>query len=112
MKFKDKQCKDGLSKETLYCLDCKQSTCPKCPLHKIHNEHSLVNKYPYYICDDNLINENFDEINTILEINPEFLDTKKVKQELIQLVNTDIEILQNKLIEVKKIKIKRNRANI
>ena len=106
LKFKDKQCKDGLSKETLYCLDCKQSTCPKCPLHKIHNEHSLVNKYPYYICDDNLINENFDEINTILEINPEFLDTKKVKQELIQLVNTDIEILQNKLIEVKKSKLK------
>ena len=25
LKFKDKQCKDGLTKESLYCLDCKIS---------------------------------------------------------------------------------------
>ena len=106
LKFKDKQCKDGLNKETLYCFECKLSVCPKCPLYKIHNGHPLITKYPYYICDENLINENFEEINTILEINPEFLDTKKVKQELIQLVNNNIEILQNKIIEVKKSKLK------
>ena len=106
IKFKDKQCKDGLSKEALYCLECKLSTCPKCPLFKIHNGHSLIKKYPYYICDENLINENFEEINTILEINPDFLDTKKVKQEFISLVNTNIEMLQNKLIEVKNAKLK------
>ena len=106
LKFKDKQCKDGLNKETLYCFECKLSVCPKCPLYKIHNGHPLINKYPYYICDENLINENFEEINTILEINPEFLDTKHVKQELIQLVNNNIEILQNKIIEVKKSKLK------
>ena len=90
LKFKDKQCKDGLNKETLYCLECKLSVCPNCPLYKIHNGHPLINKYPYYICEESLINENFDEINTILEINPDFLDTKKVKQELIELVNTNI----------------------
>ena len=106
LKFKDKQCKDGLNKETLYCLECKLSVCPNCPLYKIHNGHPLINKYPYYICEESLINENFDEINTILEINPDFLDTKKVKQELIELVNTNIEILQNKIIEVKKSKLK------
>jgi hypothetical protein len=106
LKFKDKQCKDGLNKETLYCFECKLSVCPKCPLYKIHNGHPLITKYPYYICDENLINDNFEEINTILEINPEFLDTKKVKQELIQLVNNNIEILQNKIIEVKKSKLK------
>ena len=51
-------------------------------------------------------NESFNEINTILEINPEFLDSKKVKEELINLVNTNIEILQKKLIEVKNSKLK------
>ena len=106
IKFRDKQCKDGLNKETLYCLECKLSTCPKCPLFKIHNGHPLIIKYPYYICENTLINENFTELNTILELNPEFLDSKKVKEELINLVNTNIEILQKKLIEVKNSKLK------
>ena len=106
IKFRDKQCKDGLNKETLYCLECKLSTCPKCPLFKIHNGHPLIIKYPYYICENSLINENFTELNTILELNPEFLDSKKVKEELINLVNTNIEILQKKLIEVKNSKLK------
>ena len=78
LKFRDKQCKDGLTKETLYCLECKISTCPNCPLFKIHNGHPLVTKYPYYVCDDNLINENFKDIDTILKINPYFLNAKKV----------------------------------
>ena len=106
IKFRDKQCKDGLSKGTLYCLDCKLSICPKCPLYKIHNRHSLVKKYPYYICENKLINDNFNEVDTILEINPEFLDSKKVKEELKNLVNTNIEILKNKLNEVKNSKLK------
>ena len=106
IKFKEKQCKDGLSKETLYCIDCKLSTCPNCPNFKSHNGHNLVHKYPYYICKENLINDNFDEINTILQINPEFLDSLKVKEELKQLVNTNVEILLKKLKEVKAAKLK------
>ena len=42
IKFKDKQCKDGLSKETLYCLECKLSTCPNCTVFKIHNGLTLI----------------------------------------------------------------------
>ena len=106
IKFKDKQCKDGLSTETLYCLQCKLSTCSKCPNFNIHKDHPLVKKSPYYICEENLINEHFDEINLIIELNPEFLNTKKVKEELKNLVNNNIEVLQNKLIEVKKSKLK------
>ena len=96
IKFKDKQCKDGLSTETLYW----------CPNFNIHKDHPLVKKSPYYICEENLINEHFDEINLIIELNPEFLNTKKVKEELKNLVNNNIEVLQNKLIEVKKSKLK------
>ena len=106
IKFKDKQCKDGLSTETLYCLQCKLSTCSKCPNFNIHKDHPLVKKSPYYICEENLINEHFDEINLIIELNPEFLNTKKVKEELKNLVINNIEVLQNKLIEVKKSKLK------
>ena len=106
IKFKDKQCKDGLSTETLYCLQCKLSTCSKCPNFNIHKDHPLVKKSPYYICEENLINEHFDDINLIIELNPEFLNTKKVKEELKNLVNNNIEVLQNKLIEVKKSKLK------
>ena len=106
IKFKDKQCKDGLSTETLYCLQCKLSTCSKCPNFNIHKDHPLVKKSPYYLCEENLINEHFDEINLIIELNPEFLNTKKVKEELKNLVNNNIEVLQNKLIEVKKSKLK------
>ena len=106
IKFKDKQCKDGLSTETLYCLQCQLSTCSKCPNFNIHKDHPLVKKSPYYICEENLINEHFDDINLIIELNPEFLNTKKVKEELKNLVNNNIEVLQNKLIEVKKSKLK------
>ena len=106
IKFKDKQCKDGLSTETLYCLQCKLSTCSKCPNFNIHKDHPLVKKSPYYLCEENLLNEHFDDINLIIELNPEFLNTKKVKEELKNLVNNNIEVLQNKLIEVKKSKLK------
>ena len=104
LKFRDKQCKDGLTKETLYCLECKISTCPNCPLFKIHNGHPLVTKYPYYVCDDNLINENFTDIDTILKINPYFLNAKKVKEELKTHVNNNLDELQNKLNEIRKAK--------
>jgi hypothetical protein len=105
LKLKDKQCKDGLTKDTLYCLECKLSTCPKCPLFKVHNGHPLVNKYPYYCMDNNIINENFKEIDTIIEINPSFLDSNKVKEELKKLVIDNLEILQNKINEVKQTKL-------
>ena len=106
LKFRDKQCKDGLTKQTLYCLECKLSTCPNCALFKVHNGHPLINKYPYYICTDKLINENFTDIDTILAINPDFLDSHKVKEELKKHVNDNLDVLQNKLNEIRKSKMK------
>ena len=106
IKLKDNQCKDGLTKDTLYCLECKFSTCPNCPLFKIHNGHPLVKKSPYYSCDDNIINDNFSDIDYILEIDPDFLDPVKVKEELKKNVKEGIIILQNKLNEIKESKLK------
>jgi hypothetical protein len=106
LKFKERQCKDGLTKDSLYCIDCKISTCPKCPSFKIHDGHTLINKYPYYVCNDNLINENFTDVDDILKIYPDFLNSKKVKEELKKHVNSNLDVLQNKLNEIRKTKMK------
>ena len=106
LKFKDKQCKNGLTKDSLYCLDCKLSTCPKCPNFSSHNGHSLLLKYPYYICNDNTINENFENLNKIFKLNLDFLDVNKVKEELKKLVIDNCNILFDKITEVKNAKLK------
>ena len=106
LKFKYKQCKNGLTKDSLYCLDCKLSTCPKCPNFSSHNGHSLLLKYPYYICNDNTINENFENLNKIFELNLDFLDVNKVKEELKKLVIDNCNILFDKITEVKNAKLK------
>ena len=106
LKFKDKQCKDGLTKKSLYCLDCKVSLCPKCKTYSSHNGHSLILKYPYYDCNDSLINENFVDLNKIFELNLDFLDVNKVKKELTKLVNDSCKTLSDKLTELKKAKLK------
>ena len=106
LKFKDKQCKDGLTKESLYCLDCKISTCKKCPSFSSHNGHSLILKYPYYICDNNFINKYFVNLNEIFELNPDFLDVKKVKQELKKIVIDSCQTLYDEITEIKKSKLK------
>ena len=106
LKFKDKQCKDGLTKESLYCLDCKLSTCKKCPSFSSHNGHSLILKYPYYICDNNFINEYFVNLNEIFNLNPDFLDVKKVKQELKKIVIDSCQTLYDEITEIKKSKLK------
>ena len=106
LKFKDKQCKDGLTKKSLYCLDCKVSLCSKCKTYSSHNGHSLILKYPYYDCKDSLINEHFVDLNKIFELNLDFLDVNKVKKELTKLVNDSCKSLSDKLTELKKAKLK------
>ena len=106
LKFRDKQCKDGLTKESLYCLDCKVSTCKKCPKFSSHNGHTLLLKYPYYICNKNTINENFTNLNQIFDINPDFLDVHKVKEELKKLVIDSCKVLFDEVEEIKKSKLK------
>ena len=106
LKLKDKQCKDGLTKDSFYCMECKISTCPKCPLFKVHSGHPLVERYPYYNCDEKLIKENFNDLDVIYKENPLFLNVHKVKEELIVFVNKNIEILFQKLTELKTNKLK------
>ena len=106
LKFKDKQCKDDLTKESLYCLDCKSSTCKKCPTFSSHNGHNLILKYPYYICSQSIINDHFINLNKIFEINPKFLDVHKVKEELKKLVIDSCKLLFDEIKEIQKSRLK------
>ena len=105
LRNKDKLCQDILTKNSLYCLDCKISTCKKCSNFIIHKGHNLVPKYLYYNCDENIFNDTFNCLDSILQENPLFLDNQKLKEELKTKVNDTINELINKLTEIKKQKL-------
>jgi hypothetical protein len=102
----EKSCKDGISRESSYCLECKLSCCPKCPLFHIHNSHELVKKYPYYKLENNFIDESFKDIDSIFSLNPNYLTINKVKGELKMNVTNNIMQLINQLNKIKEEKLK------
>ena len=105
IKNKDKLCTDGISNEQSYCLECKVSVCPKCPLFKVHNGHELVQKMPYYKCEKSFIDESFKDIDSIFSLNPSYLNINKVKGELKMQITTQISQLINQLNKVKDVKL-------
>ena len=102
----DKTCKDGISKESLYCLECKLSSCPKCLNYKIHNGHEVVKKLPYYQLNNELINDSFKELDSIFSLNPNYLTINKVKGELKMNITNKISQLINQLNQIKEEKLK------
>ena len=106
LRNKDKLCKDKLTKESLYCLDCKISTCNKCPTFNIHKGHNLIPKYLYYNCDETIFSEAFSTLDSLFEENPDILDNKKLKEELKKKVNNSINGLIKRLTEIKNQKLK------
>ena len=105
IKNKDKLCKDGISSESLYCLECKVSVCPKCALFKVHNGHELVQKFPYYKCEKSFVDESFKDIDSIFSLNPSYLNINKVKGELKMQISNQISQLINQLNKVKDTKM-------
>ena len=105
IKNKDKLCTDGISNEQSYCLECKVSVCPKCPLFKVHTGHELVQKMPYYKCEKSFIDESFKDIDSIFSLNPSYLNINKVKGELKMQITTQISQLINQLNKVKDAKL-------
>ena len=102
----EKSCKDGISKDSLYCLECKISSCPKCTSYKIHSGHEIVKKLPYYKLDKQFIEEAFKDIDSIFSLNPNYLTTNRVKGELKINVTNKISQLINKLNNIKEEKLK------
>ena len=105
LRNKDKLCKDKLTKESYYCLDCKLSTCKKCLNFNAHKGHNLIPKYLYLNCNETILNQCFDPIDSLLENDNIILNNKKLKEELKKLVINDIYKIIEKLNEIKNKKL-------
>ena len=97
LRNKDKLCKDKLTKESYYCIDCKISTCKKCLLFHVHNGHVLIPKYLYYESDKKIFNETFNEIDSLFIENPDYLDNHRLKEELKKIVTDNINKITKRL---------------
>ena len=105
LKNRDKLCNDGITADSSYCLECKVSICPKCPLFKVHNGHELVQKLPYYKCEKSFIDKTFKDVDSIFSLNPSYLNVNKVKGELKMQITNKISQLISQLNKVKDAKI-------
>ena len=108
LRNKEKLCKDKLTKESYYCLDCKLSTCRKCINFNIHKGHNLIPKYLYINCEDNIFTNCFDSIDSVLENNEKnnFMNNQKLKEEIKNLVVDSFDSLIKKLSDLKNKKLK------
>jgi hypothetical protein len=106
LRNKDKLCKDKITKESYYCIDCKISTCKKCLLFHVHNGHTLIPKYLYYEPNQQIFNEAFSEFDTLFSQNLDYLDNKKLKEELKKIVTDNIDKLAKRLNDIKNKKLK------
>ena len=106
LKNKERLCKDKLTKESYYCLNCKISTCKRCPNFNIHNGHTLIPKYLYYSYDEKQLQDNFSCIDKLLEENPDYINNKKLRDILKKTVTESIDKLINRLNEIKNQKLK------
>ena len=106
LRNKDKLCKDQLTKGSYYCIDCKLSTCKKCPTFNIHKGHTLIPKYLYYNFDENVFNDTFKSLDSFFKKNNEVLDNQKLKEKLKNTVNDTINNLIQRLNEIKNQKLK------
>ena len=106
IKFKEKLCQHDISKDSYYCINCKISTCPKCKNFQNHNNHVIIQKYPYYECAPSLVNNYFSNLDIIFSLNPIFLNVQKVKEELKDHVINHVTQLFNKLTEIKNTKLR------
>ena len=103
LRNKEKLCKDKLTKESYYCLDCKISTCKKCLNFNIHKGHNLIPKYLYFNYDENIFNNYFDSLDSIFNNKDKsfILNTQKLKEEMQNLVNNSFDNIIQRINEIK-----------
>lgn len=99
-------CKDEISKNSIYCLDCMLSSCPNCPSFSIHQNHNYIYTYNFYFNYNKKFEECFNDIDCLFSLNPFYLDVNKIKGELKIQVNNQINQIIDKLNEIKNNKLK------
>ena len=105
LKNKDLLCKDPLTEDSLYCLNCKISTCNLCPNFNEHKDHILISRYNYYKNGENLVMENFKDLDDIFNMNPEYLNPNSMRGELKILIDSKMKLLVDSLNKVKETKL-------
>ena len=106
LKNKEKLCKDNLTKGSYYCLECKISTCKRCPNFNEHKGHTLIPKYTYYSYDEKKLQDTFDCMDKLLEENPDYINNKLLRDSLKKTVTDSIDNLINRLNDIKDQKLK------
>ena len=101
LRNKDKLCKDKLTKESYYCLDCKLSICKKCLNFNAHKGHNLIPKYLYFNCNESIFNTCFDSIDSMFENESIILNNQNLKEELKKQVQNNIDEIIEKLNNTK-----------
>ena len=105
IKNKDLLCKDPLTEDSLYCLNCKISTCNLCPNFNEHKDHILISRYNYYKNGESLVRENFKDLEDIFNMNPEYLNPNSMRGELKILIDSKMKLLVDSLNKVKETKL-------
>jgi membrane-associated HD superfamily phosphohydrolase len=72
----------------------------------MHKGHTLIPKYLYYNCDENIFNETFGALDSLFKENPYILDNKKLKEDLKKKVSDSINNVIKRLNEIKNQKLK------
>ena len=101
----DSLCKDAITPESIYCFDCKRSSCPRCKDFDSHKSHYTVQKFPYYQNETDFIPEHFQDLDNIFALNPDYLNVDKIRGELKVLVDTEFKSLIQQLNKIKKAKM-------
>ena len=101
----DSLCKDPIRPDSLYCFDCKHSSCPRCKDFNTHKNHSTIVKFPYYQNNKEFIPEHFQDLDNLFALNLDYLNVDKIRGELKILVDTEFKALEQQLNKAKKAKM-------
>ena len=93
-----KNCKDPLTDQVYYCLDCKISTCEKCSLAE-HKNHKIVLKKDYI----NFNSKKFEEASKSIK---EALSLENKKNDFIKEIETQTSLIHKTIDQIKDKKIK------
>ena len=98
-------CKDPIRPDSVYCFDCKHSSCPRCKDFDTHIKHNTIIKLPYYQNNNEFIPEQFRALENIFQLNPHYLSVDKVKEEMKCLVEDEFKNVVQQLNKIKKAKM-------
>ena len=82
-----------------YCLTCKLSFCEECKKINEHKNHIVLNKNNFYDLDQDF----FIDIDNIIKST---LNLKNCKEEYINILEKNIDLIHKKINEIKDLKIK------